>query len=57
MEADVPTSYLSRLNRLYEEWFNDYKMSEVLVLATDKLDYVTNLVDRVDLLRQIEKFL
>lgn len=57
MEAEVPTEYLSRLNRLYEEWFKNYTMSPVLVLSTDKLDYVTDLVDRVDLLRQIEKHL
>lgn len=57
MEADVPTSYLTRLNRLYEEWFKNYKLSPVLVLSTDKLDYVTDLVDRVDLFREIEKHL
>jgi deoxyadenosine/deoxycytidine kinase len=57
MEADLPTAYLSRLNRLYEEWFNGYKRSPVLVYETDTLDYLTNLVDRVDLFRQIEKYL
>lgn len=57
MEKDIPTSYLSRLNALYEEWFKHYKMSPVLVLPTDKLDYLTDLVDRVDLFSQIEKHL
>ena len=57
MEKDIPTLYLKRLNALYEEWFDNYKMSPVLVLPTDKLDYLTNLVDRVDLFRQIEKHL
>jgi deoxyadenosine/deoxycytidine kinase len=57
MEQEIPTAYLTRLNALYEEWFGDYKMSPVLVLPTDKLDYVTDLVDRVDLFRQIEKYL
>ena len=57
MEADVPTSYLTRLNVLYEEWFKNYKLSPVLVLSTDQLDYVTDLVDRVDMLREIEKYL
>jgi len=57
MEQDIPTSYLSRLNKLYEAWFNGYKRSPVLVLSTDTLDYITNLVDRVDLFRQIEKYL
>jgi deoxyadenosine/deoxycytidine kinase len=57
MEQEIPTSYLTRLNNLYEEWFNDYKMSPVLVLPTDKLDHLTDLVDRVDLFRMIEKHL
>lgn len=57
MEQDIPTPYLNRLNGLYEDWFTRYKMSPVLVLPTDTLDYLTNLVDRVDLFRQIEKHL
>lgn len=57
MEKDIPTTYLKRLNDLYEDWFKSYKMSPVLVLPTDTLDYLTNLVDRVDLFRQIEKHL
>ena len=57
MEADIPSSYLKRLNDLYEEWFKNYRMSPVLELPTDKLDYVQDLVDRVDLFRQIERYL
>ena len=57
MEKDIPTTYLKRLNDLYEDWFKSYKMSPVLVLPTDTLDYLTNLVDRVDLFKQIEKHL
>lgn len=57
MEKNIPISYLRQLNNLYEDWFSHYKMSPVLVLPTDKLDYLTNLVDRVDLFRQIEKHL
>lgn len=57
IERNIPLSYLHRLNALYEEWFQDYNLSPVLVLSTDKLDYLTDLVDRVDLFRQIEKHL
>lgn len=57
MEQDIPTAYLKRLNDLYEDWFTRYKLSPVLTLPTDTLDYLTNLVDRVDLFRQIEKHL
>lgn len=57
MEQDIPTSYLSRLNALYEEWYERYRLSPVLTLSTDKLDYITNLVDRLDLFKQIERHL
>lgn len=57
MEQAISTRYLKRLNDLYEDWFKSYKMSPVLVLPTDTLDYLTNLVDRVDLFRQIERHL
>lgn len=57
MEQSIPLTYLKRLNALYEEWFRDYNLSPVLVLSTDKLDYLTDLVHRVDLFRQIEKHL
>jgi deoxyadenosine/deoxycytidine kinase len=50
-------NYLSRLNRLYEEWFRRYDLSPVLKLETDRLDWLTDLVDRADLFRKIEKYL
>ena len=56
-EQDIPTPYLRRLNRLYEEWFARYDLSPTLVLETDKLDYLTDLVDCVDLFEKIEQHL
>ena len=57
MEKDIPTSYLKNLNALYDDWFERYKLSPVLTLSTDKLDYLTDLVDRVELFKKIEKYL
>ncbi len=57
MERDIPPDYLRRLNRLYDAWFRRYDLSPVLVLETDKLDWMTDLVDRLDLLRLIERHL
>lgn len=57
MEQDVPISYLKRLDRLYEEWISSYKMSEVLVLETDKLDYIHDLIHRLDVMERIEAVL
>ncbi len=57
MEQDVPLSYLKRLERLYDEWIDDYSMSEVLVLETDRLDYVHDLVHSIDVMQRIESLL
>ena len=57
MEQDVPLAYLKRLDKLYEEWISSYKMSEVLVLETDKLDYIHDLIHRLDVMERIESVL
>jgi deoxyadenosine/deoxycytidine kinase len=57
MEREIPVDYLRRLNRLYEGWFRRYDLSPVLRLETDRLDWLTDLVDRVDLFRRIERYL
>ena len=54
MEQDVPLPYLKRLDRLYEGWIGSYAMSDVLVLETDQLDYVHDLVHRLDVMQRIE---
>ena len=57
MEQDVPLAYLKRLERLYEKWIASYEMSEVLVLETDRLDYIHDLVHRLDVMEEIEAVL
>jgi deoxyadenosine/deoxycytidine kinase len=57
MEQAIPTAYLTRLNDLYEDWFSRYNLSPVITLQSDKLDWLTNLVDRVEMLEQIERYL
>lgn len=54
MERDVPLSYLKRLERLYDGWISSYDMSDVLVLETDRLDYIHDLVHRLDVMQRIE---
>jgi deoxyadenosine/deoxycytidine kinase len=54
MEQDIPLSYLKRLDRLYENWIKNYSMSKILVIESDKLDYMCDFVDRLDVMQQIE---
>jgi deoxyadenosine/deoxycytidine kinase len=56
-EQAIPTSYLKALNELYERWFKKYERSPTIVLETDKLDYLSDLVHRLDVRKTIEKYL
>ncbi len=57
MEQDVSPAYLRRLQRNYEQWIDGYSMGQVLVLDTDNLDYVNDLVHRLDVMERIESVL
>jgi deoxyadenosine/deoxycytidine kinase len=56
-EQAVPLAYVRRLNQLYEQWFETYDLSPTLILETDNMNYVTDLVARIDLLQNIEAHL
>jgi deoxyadenosine/deoxycytidine kinase len=53
----VPLAYLKRLQGLYDQWIEGYRLSDVLVLETDKLDYVNDLIHRLDVMERIESVL
>ena len=57
MEQDIPLSYLRRLNRLYEQWIANYDLGEVLILDSERLDFVSDLIDRQDVRASIEALL
>lgn len=54
MEQNIPPSYLKRLDGLYESWLERYQLSEVLVLETDQLDYINDMVDCLDVMQRVE---
>ena len=56
MEIDMPAGYLKALDKLYEEWRARYRLSPVIELDTGSLDNLSDLVDRLDLLRAIEQY-
>lgn len=56
-EQSIAPSYLKKLNELYEGWFARYALSDTLVIDTSKIDYVSDLVHQIDVLKMIEKYL
>lgn len=57
MEQQMPLSYLKRLQSLYDEWIEDYTMSELLVLETDRLDFIHDMVDCLEVMQKVEALL
>jgi deoxyadenosine/deoxycytidine kinase len=54
MESAIPDAYLRRLHRLYSRWFQSYNLSPIVVIDTDRLDYVEDLVDLIDLTKRLD---
>jgi deoxyadenosine/deoxycytidine kinase len=41
-ERKIPTEYLDQLNKLYEQWINNFALCPVLTVPADDLDYVAH---------------
>ena len=54
MESAIPEAYLRRLHRLYTSWFERYDLSPIVVIDTDKLDYVEDLVDLIEVTKKLD---
>ncbi len=57
IEQNIPRAYLKKLESLYVNWLENYKLSEVVIIDTEKLDYVSDMVHRIDVMKKIEAFL
>ena len=56
MEQDIPHAYLKLLDELYEDWVSRYQ-GELVIIDTGKLDYLSDLLHRLDVMQCIEKHL
>jgi deoxyadenosine/deoxycytidine kinase len=54
-EQAIPDEYLKRLGRMYDQWYARWDRSPGLVLRTDRIDYVSDLVDQVEVLEAVER--
>jgi deoxyadenosine/deoxycytidine kinase len=41
-EKSIEPKYLARLNRSYNQWIKNYKFGKLLIIESDKLDFVHN---------------
>lgn len=55
MERGLDRGYLRGLNRLYRSWIGRWRLSPVLVLDADRLDFVADLAHQADLLSLLQE--
>lgn len=56
-EMAIPLSYIQKLHAQYEAWFDSYELGPKAVIETEKLDYLRDIIHRVDLIQKIEDLL
>jgi deoxyadenosine/deoxycytidine kinase len=56
-EQEIPVSYLRKLNDLYEDWISRWDESPLLVWDSERLDYVEDMVHRLEFHQAVERFL
>ncbi len=53
-EKNIPLNYLKNLDKLYKGWIKNYNLSPVIELDTSRLDYLTDMLDREEVLAKIK---
>ncbi len=56
-EQAIPSSYLRKLNDLYEDWIGRWDDSPLLIWDSERLDYVEDMVHRLEFHQAVERFL
>lgn len=54
-EARIADDYLERLNALYEEWISGFRLSPVLVVPSDRMDFVKDSADLDRIVTTVEE--
>ena len=49
--------YIRNLNLLYEEWIARYDQSPVLIWDSERMDYLTDLCDRLEFQQSLDRVL
>lgn len=56
-EMAVPVDYIKQLDKLYRSWIQNYNMSPVITIETEKIDYLEDFIEQERILRSLNQYL
>lgn len=54
-EKNIDTGYLERLNKSYDDWISRYKLGKMIIIESDKMDFVNKKKDFDHIAGEIKK--
>ncbi len=56
-EKTIPMEYVKQLDKLYRKWIENYTMSPVVMIETEKIDYLEDFIEQERIVNQLQQYL
>lgn len=56
-EKSIPVEYIKQLDKLYRKWIENYTMSPLVTIETEKIDYLEDFIEQERIVHQLQQYL
>lgn len=56
-EKAIPVDYIKQLDKLYRTWIQNYNMSPLVTIETEKIDYLEDFIEQERIVHQLKQYL
>lgn len=56
-EKTIPVEYIRQLDKLYRKWTENYSMSPLVTIETEKIDYLEDFIEQERIVHQLKHYL
>lgn len=56
-EKAIPVEYVKQLDKLYRNWIQNYSMSPLVTIETEKIDYLEDFIEQERIVHQLQQYL
>lgn len=55
-EKAIPVEYIKQLDKLYRSWVQNYSMSPLVTIETEKIDYLEDFIEQERIVHQLKQY-